>query len=76
MSTEPVDVPDLLPRHDMVHDENNEERPPWKFCKSLKLPRTEVVFFVQALVCLLVVQFFLIKQAFFDVSCNDRQFWT
>ena len=73
MSTEPVDVPDLIPRHELVYDENNEERPPWKFCK---LPRSEVVFFVQTLVCLLVITFCLRKLASFDVSCDDRPFWT
>ena len=76
MSTEPVDVPDLIPCHELVYDENNEERPPWKFCNSLKIPRSEVVFFGQTLVCLLVITFCLIKLAFFDVSCDDRPFWT
>ena len=51
MSTAPVDLTDLIPCHELVYDENNEERPPWKFCNSLKLPRSQVVFFVQALVC-------------------------
>ena len=65
MSTEPVDVPDLIPWHELVYYENNEERSPWKFCSSLKLLRSEVVFFVQTLVCLVVITFCLIKLAFF-----------
>ena len=34
MCSEPVDLADIKPIHELVYDENDVERLPWKFCNS------------------------------------------
>ena len=41
MHSEPVDSPDAITSHEIIYDENNQERPAWKFCNSTKVPRSQ-----------------------------------
>ena len=47
----------------------------WNFCGSKTLPRSEVVFFFQALIMLTLIPTSFYEIEFFKVSCQDMSFW-
>ena len=75
MEQEIVDCPDNV-LNDFVYDENNRERETWKFCNSIKLPRSEVVFFVQVTIICSLILVCVLKLFFYKISCEDMPFWT
>ena len=60
----------------MIYNKQDKERSPWKFCNSVTLPRSEVVFFTQATILLLIVITCCIKLAIGNVSCENMPYWT
>ena len=77
MNSESVDVPDSAGGcANIVFDEQNNERSPWKFCNSTKLPRSEVVFFVQAFIIFFLITVCCIKLLLYEIPCEDMPFWT
>lgn len=73
MSTQAVDSPDTV--NDLIFDENKNERAPWKFCNSIKLPRSEVLFFVQTTLLFILITICSVKLLFYEIPCEDRTFW-
>ena len=39
----------------LVFDVNNKERPPWRCCSNSTVPRSEVIFFVQVSIIVLMI---------------------
>ena len=39
----------------LVYDHNNQERRSWRFCNEITLPRSEVLFFAQMFLIVLIV---------------------
>lgn len=60
---------------DTVYDADNVERPPWKFCNSITLPRSEVVYFTQVLVVLMILIASLTKLIVTDLPCEEQNIW-
>ena len=59
---------------DLVFDDNNQERQSRRFCNS-RLPRSEVVYFTQIFITLLLIVVFVIKLLFFDLDSEESTFW-
>ena len=55
----------------LVFDEENQEKRSWKFFNS-RLPRSEVVYFTQILIILIVVS--LTKLVFSQLDCEESKF--
>mgnify|MGYP000456212932 CR=1 FL=1 len=72
MEEQAVDIVDCI----AVEDANeNSESSLWMFCNSVTLPRSEVVFFTQAILIFLIVITCLLKLALDKPSCEDMSFW-
>lgn len=72
MNQESVDVVDGL--DNFVYDKNKKERAPWKFCCTT-IPRSEVVFFVQVFVILILLLFCVYKLGCGKLSCEENAVW-
>ncbi len=59
--------------HDIVFDENNEERKSWIICNK-RLPRSLVVFCIQVLLIFILIGLCIIKIYQSD-RCEDTTFW-
>ena len=59
----------------LVSQSIQSERSSRKFCNSTALPRSEVVFFFQAVTLLILIINSLAKLVFYDVPCEDMPFW-
>ena len=75
MAKQSVDIPDAIGVENLVFEENNTERSSWKFCNSTTLPRSEVVFFFQAFILMILIVTTLLKLLFYDVPCEEMPFW-
>ena len=75
MANQSVDIPDAIGVENLVFEENNTERSSWKFCNSTTLPRSEVVFFFQAFILMILIVTTLLKLLFYDVPCEEMPFW-
>ena len=58
-----------------VFDAENQERRSWKFCNSISLPRSEVVFFTQVLIIFLLMTLCSVKLLFYDLECEEMSIW-
>ena len=61
---------------DAVLEENYFEKEsssnsPWKFCNQTTLPRSEVVFFVQIIVILLLISLCIVKLTVLKPNCEE-----
>ena len=74
MANQSVDIPDVIGVENLVFEENNTERSSWKFCNSTTLPRSEVVFFFQAFILMILIVTTLLKLLFYDVPCEEMPF--
>ena len=58
----------------LVFDEGNKERPPWRCCSNTVVPRSEVIFFVQVGIIVLIspcfAMLFLISE-----SSEEKSIW-
>ena len=56
-----IDSPAGIGLNDLVFNEENQERSSWKFCNS-RLPRSEVVYFTQIVLFLIVSYWCVLDQ--------------
>ena len=68
-----TDEPDAVTQ--FVFDNCNSERPPWKFCNSTTLPRSEMVYFTQVTIAILLIFLHSIKLLFFELACDEMSIW-
>ena len=68
-----TDQPDLGV-HEFVYDENNQERKPWSLCGK-PIPRSEIVFFSQLVVILMVISFCIFKLSTSSSNDQDKPVW-
>ena len=47
----------------------------WKFCVSISLPSTEVVFFTQVCFIFILLSFSTSKLSFYNLSCDETAMW-
>ena len=59
----------------IVFDQNDRERPSWRFCNNVSLPRSEVMFFAQMFLIVAVISICSIKLLFFRANCEDSTLW-
>ena len=76
MEEQAVDIADCIAVEDII-ESNSSENSLWRFCNLVTLPRSEVVFFTQAALILIIVVTSLLKIAFSKdkPSCEDMSFW-
>ena len=75
MATQAVDTTDAIGVESLVFQGDQSERSSWKFCNSTTLPRSEVVFFFQALILLILIIAVLVKLLFYEVPREEMPFW-
>ena len=75
MEEQTVDCEDGICVENLVFDKNQSERSAWKFCNSTTLPRSEVVFFFQAITLLILIISCLLKLIVYTVPCEEMPFW-
>ena len=71
MNEQAVDIADCIAVEDTIENSKNSL---WRFCNSVTLPRSEVVFFTQAAIIFIIVTS-LLKIALDKPSCEDMSFW-
>ena len=54
---------------------SNEEKRSWRFCNDIRLPKTEVVFFVQMFFVAWIIIVSCIKLLYREVECEERVIW-
>ena len=67
------DKPDGI--QNFVFDENNHERAPWKCCSHTSVPRSEIVFFVQVTLIVLIIILCFSMLFFTANSCEEKSIW-
>ena len=67
------DRPDGI--QNFVFDEHNHDRALWKFCSQTSVPRSEVVFFVQVTVIVLIIILCFSMLFFTAGSCEEKSIW-
>ena len=75
MEQQAVDSIDFAPIGEVVFDNGQSERASWKFCNSSTLPRSEVLFFTQALLIFIIVVSCLLKLIFAHPPCEEAPMW-
>ena len=71
---EDKDTPDLG-LENLVFDQDNQERPSWRFCNNVTLPRSEVLFVAQMFLIIFIVVVCCMKLLFFPASCEESTLW-
>ena len=71
---EDKDTPDLG-LENLVFDQDNQERPSWRFCNNVSLPRSEVMFFSQIVLIAIIMIICFTKLLFFRTDCEDSTLW-
>ena len=74
-ATTAVDEPDATLVTEFVYNETNSEKKSWKFCNTVTLPRSEVVFVAQMVVILILLTFCILKLSFTKLSCKETSVW-
>ena len=74
MEEQAVDIADCIAVEDTIENSASENSL-WRFCNSVNLPRSEVVFFTQAALIFIIVVTSLLKIALDKPSCEDMSFW-
>ena len=60
----------------LVFDVNNNERPPWRCCCSNStVPRSEVIFFVQVSIIVLMIILCFSMLFLLSESCEEKSIW-
>ena len=75
MASQTVDVIDGPVVENIVFDSSQSEKSSWKFCNSTTLPRSEVVFFFQAITLLIVIITCLGKLMLDEVTTEEKPLW-
>ena len=72
MAEEAIEVTDGIEQ--FMYDENNIERRSWKFC-NFTLPRSEVIFFTQVFIVLIIILTSIVKISLYEITCEEMQIW-
>ena len=56
-------------------EKESSSKPLWKFCNQTSLPRSEVVFFVQIFVILLLIFLCIVKLTILKPNCEETSVW-
>ena len=59
----------------LVFDLNKEERPPWRCCSNSTVPRSEVIFFVQVSIIVLMIILCFSMLFLLSESCEEKSIW-
>ena len=59
----------------LVFDVNNKERPPWLCCSNSAVPRSEVIFFVQVSIIVLMIILCFSMLFLLSESCEEKSIW-
>ena len=59
----------------LVFDVNNKERPPWRCCSNSTVPRSEVIFFVQVSIIVLMIILCFSMLFLLSESCEEKSIW-
>ena len=61
--------------NNLVFDVNNKERPPWRCCSNSTVPRSEVIFFVQVSIIVLMIILCFSMLFLLLESCEEKSIW-
>lgn len=61
--------------NDLVFTTTGEERQSWKFCNSIRIPRSEVAFFSQIIIIFMIIVVSLYKLCYEELSCEEKPIW-
>lgn len=78
MAMEAVDLSDAARTgciNDLVFTTTGEERQSWKFCNSIRIPRSEVAFFSQIIIIFMIIVVSLYKLCYEELSCEEKPIW-
>ena len=59
----------------LVFDENNKGRPPWRCCSNSTVPRSEGTFFVQVSIIVLMIILCFSMLILLSKSCEEKSIW-
>ena len=59
----------------LLFDVNNKESPPWRCCSNSTVPRSEVIFFVQVSIIVLMMILCFSKFFLLSESCEEKSNW-
>ena len=74
MEKQAVDIADCIAVEDTIENCSSENSL-WRFCNSVTLPRSEVLFSTQAALVFIIVVTSLLEIALDKPSCEDMSFW-
>ena len=74
MEGETVDQVDAVVEENYFEKESS-SKSSWKFCNQTTLPRSEVVYFVQMFVILLLISLCIVKLTVLKPNCEATSFW-
>ena len=59
----------------LVFDVNNKERPPWRCCSNSTMPKSEVFFFTQVSIIVLMIILCFSMLFLLSESCEEKSIW-
>ena len=59
----------------LVFDKSNKERPPWRCCSNTVVPRSEVIFFIQVGIIVLMRSLCFAMLFLISESCEEKSIW-
>ena len=59
----------------LVFDVNNKETPPWRCYSNSSVPRSEVIFFVQVSIIVLMIILCFTMLFLLSESCEEKSIW-
>ena len=64
-----------IPEEGVDERDTSSSKQSWKFCNEITLPRSEVVFFVQFVILVLVLTVCFVKILILGTDCDEKAFW-
>ena len=59
----------------LVFDDGNRESPPWRCCSNTVVPRSEIIFFVQVSIIVLMISLCFAMLFLISESCEEKSIW-
>ena len=59
----------------LVFDDGNRERSPWRCCSNTIVPRSEIIFFVQVSIIVLMISLCFAMLFLISESCEEKSNW-
>ena len=72
---EPEAVVIEVPEQGVDLPDSSSSKQSWKFCNKFRLPKSEVVFFVQLVLLVLVLSGCFVKILILGTDCDEKTFW-